>query len=124
MLFNGPDAEAFRAHKHAQQAKGQRLKSPYTLSYLQQVQLCLWRGWKRLTGDPSLTIGALIGNSGTALIVGSVFFDLDNTAESFFQRGALLFFACLMNAFASALEVSPNISHATAIAADARRCIC
>lgn len=104
--INGPDAEAFRASKHAQQAKGQRKKSPYTLSYMQQIQLCLWRGWKRLTGDPGITLGALIGNFCMALIIGSVFYNLEETAESFFSRGALLFFACLMNAFASALEVS------------------
>lgn len=104
--IDGPDAEAFRASKQAQQAKGQRKKSPYTLSYAQQIKLCLWRGWKRLSGDPGLTIGALIGNFGMALIIGSVFYNLDETASSFFQRGALLFFACLMNAFASALEVS------------------
>ena len=103
--LGGPDAEAFRASKHAQQAKGQRVKSPYTLAYMQQVKLCLWRGWKRLTGDPSLTLGALIGNVTTALIIGSVFFQVDPVSSSFFQRGALLFFACLMNAFASALEV-------------------
>ncbi|RDA82442.1 hypothetical protein CP532_4514 [Ophiocordyceps camponoti-leonardi (nom. inval.)] len=103
--FDGPDAEAFRASRQAQQAKGQRKKSPFTLSYSQQVQLCLWRGWKRLSGDPSLTIGALIGNSVTALIIGSVFYNLQDTTSSFFQRGALIFFACLMNAFASALEI-------------------
>lgn len=103
--IDGPDAEAFRASKKAQQAKGQRAKSPFTLSYSQQVQLCLWRGWRRLLGDPSLTLGALIGNFGMALIIASVFFNLDLTTGSFFQRGALLFFACLMNAFASALEV-------------------
>ncbi|KAF7560817.1 hypothetical protein G7046_g3318 [Stylonectria norvegica] len=103
--INGADAEAFRASKHAQQAKGQRKKSPFTLSFGQQIQLCLWRGWKRLTGDPGLSIGALIGNFGMALIIGSVFYNLDETANSFFQRGALLFFAVLMNAFASALEI-------------------
>jgi len=103
--LNGPDAEKFRASKQAQQAKGQRAKSPFTLSYTQQVQLCLWRGWRRLIGDPSLTVGALIGNTGMALIIGSVFYNLDMTTSSFFQRGALLFFACLMNAFASALEI-------------------
>ncbi|KND90614.1 ABC transporter CDR4 [Tolypocladium ophioglossoides CBS 100239] len=103
--INGPDAEAFRASKKAQQAKGQRHKSPFTLSYGQQVQLCLWRGWRRLTGDPSLTLGALIGNFILSLIIGSVFYNLDDTSASFFQRGALLFFACLMNAFASALEI-------------------
>jgi ATP-binding cassette, subfamily G (WHITE), member 2, PDR len=103
---NGPDAVAFRASKKAQQAKGQRAKSPYTLSYVQQIQLCLWRGWRRLAGDPSLTIGAVIGNTVMALIIGSVFYNLQETSSSFFQRGALLFFALLMNAFASALEVS------------------
>ncbi|KAM5346379.1 hypothetical protein ACJ41O_009384 [Fusarium nematophilum] len=103
--IDGPDAEAFRASKQAQQAKGQRPKSPFTLSYKQQIQLCLWRGWKRLVGDPGLTIGALVGNFCMALIIGSVFYNLDETSSSFFQRGALLFFACLMNAFASALEI-------------------
>jgi len=104
--IDGPDAQVFRASKKAQQAKSQRAKSPFTLSYVQQIQLCLWRGWRRLIGDPSLTLGALIGNFGMALIIASVFFNLQPTTSSFFQRGALLFFACLMNAFASALEVS------------------
>ncbi|KAI9151610.1 ABC transporter CDR4 [Paramyrothecium foliicola] len=103
--IGGPDAVAFRASKHAQQAKGQRSKSPYTLSFMQQVQLCLWRGFRRLLGDPSLTIGALIGNFGMSLIIGSVFYNLDDASSSFFQRGALLFFACLMNAFSSSLEI-------------------
>ncbi|CRK44670.1 hypothetical protein BN1723_016366, partial [Verticillium longisporum] len=70
-----------------------------------QVQLCLWRGWQRLIGDPSITVGSLIGNTVMALIIGSVFYNLQNTSASFFQRGALLFFALLMNAFASALEI-------------------
>ncbi|KAI2617960.1 ABC-2 type transporter-domain-containing protein [Hypomontagnella submonticulosa] len=103
--LNGPDAEAFRASKRQQQAQSQRAKSPYTLSYSQQVRLCLWRGWQRLIGDPSLTLGALIGNFIMSLIIGSVFYNLQDYASSFFQRGALLFFACLMNAFASALEI-------------------
>jgi len=103
--INGPDAEAFRASKKAQQARGQRLKSPFTLSYVQQVQLCLWRGWRRLVGDPSLSLGALIGNFIMALIISSVFYDLQPDTASFYRRGALLFFACLMNAFASALEI-------------------
>jgi ABC-type multidrug transport system permease subunit len=40
-----------------------------------------------------------------ALIISSVFYDLQSTTASFYQRGALLFFACLMNAFSSALEI-------------------
>ncbi|KAI1451361.1 ABC-2 type transporter-domain-containing protein [Annulohypoxylon moriforme] len=103
--LNGPDAEAFRASRRAQQAQSQRPASPYTLSYWQQIQLCLWRGWQRLTGDPSLTIGSLVGNFVMSLIIGSVFYNLQDYSSSFYQRGALLFFACLMNAFSSALEI-------------------
>ncbi|KAI0453717.1 ABC-2 type transporter-domain-containing protein [Xylaria acuta] len=103
--INGPDAEAFRASRREQQARTQRPGSPFTLSFLQQIKLCLWRGWLRLKGDPSITIGSLIGNFITALIIGSVFYNLQPTTASFYQRGSLIFFACLLNAFASALEI-------------------
>lgn len=103
--IDGPDAEAFRASRREQQARSQRPGSPYTLSFLQQIRLCLWRGWLRLKGDPSITIGSLIGNFIMSLIVGSVFYNLQPVTSSFYQRGALIFFACLLNAFASALEI-------------------
>ncbi|EPE03872.1 hypothetical protein F503_01762 [Ophiostoma piceae UAMH 11346] len=103
--INGPDADAFRASKRAQQARSQRASSPFTLSYNQQVKLCLWRGFRRLVGDPSLSLTALFANSIMSLIIGSVFYNLKDDTSSFYQRGALLFFACLMNAFSSALEI-------------------
>lgn len=103
--LNGSSAEAFRDHKQLTQAKGQRLKSPFTLSYMQQVNLCLWRGWKRLIGSPGLTIFSLLANSGTALIISSLFYDLQPTTGSFYQRAAVLFVAILANAFSSALEI-------------------
>ena len=103
--YEGEHYEKFVASRKEQQAKHQRLKSPYTLSYGQQVRLCLWRGFQRLKGDPSLTFTQLIGNAIMALILGSVFFNMDNGTSTFFQRGAVLFFAVLMNAFGSALEI-------------------
>lgn len=39
------------------------------------------------------------------LIISSVFYNLKDSTSSFFSRGALLFYAVLINAFASALEV-------------------
>ncbi|RSL89934.1 ZEB2-regulated ABC transporter 1 [Fusarium floridanum] len=103
--INGPEAEQFRQIKRAVQAKNQRLKSPYTLSYGQQTSLCVWRGFKRLISDPTLTLSMLFGNFFMGLIVGSVFYNLDQSTGSFYQRGALVFMACLSNAFASALEI-------------------
>ncbi len=104
--INGRDAEVFMDSRRAQQAKVQRLASPYTLSFWQQIKLCLWRAWQRLKGDPGVTVGQLVGNFFMSLIIGSVFYNLQQDTSSFYQRGALLFFACLMNAFSSALEVS------------------
>ncbi|KAH7133701.1 ABC-2 type transporter-domain-containing protein [Dactylonectria macrodidyma] len=103
--LGGSDADAFREHKASTQARGQRVKSPFTLSYGQQVMLCLWRGWKRLLGDPSLTIFMLLANSLMGLIVSSLFYNMQPTTSSFYMRGATLFVAILTNAFASALEI-------------------
>lgn len=82
-----------------------RVGSPYTLSYVQQIKLCLWRSWQRLKGDPSVTFTQVFANSIMALVIASVFYNLQPNTNSFFERGAVLFFAILMNAFGSALEV-------------------
>jgi ATP-binding cassette, subfamily G (WHITE), member 2, PDR len=67
-----------------------RPKSPFTLSYIGQVKLCLIRGFWRLKSDPSLTYAQLFGNSSMALIVSSVFYNLPQTTASFYSRGSLL----------------------------------
>ncbi|KAK0281109.1 Multidrug resistance protein [Friedmanniomyces endolithicus] len=103
--YEGEQYQSFVRSRQAQQAKGQRMKSPYTLSYAGQVKLCLWRGFRRLAGDPSLTFTQLFGNFAMALVLGSVFYNMPQTTGSFFQRGAVLFFAVLLNAFGSALEI-------------------
>ena len=103
--IGGDDLTKFQQSRRLQQAKRQRPKSPYTLSYSQQIRLCLWRGFKRLGADPSLTATQLFGNSAIALILGSVFYNLEHTTDSFYARGVVLFFAILINAFGSALEI-------------------
>lgn len=103
--IGGEASQRFKEARKLEKAKGQREKSPYTLSYGDQIKLCLWRGFVRLRADPSLTLTALIGNFVMALIIASVFYNLQPTTSSFFSRSALLFFAVLMNAFSSALEI-------------------
>ena len=72
---------------------------------MEQIGLCTTRGFQRLKGDHSMTMSQLIGNFIMALIIGSVFYNLQPNTDSFYSRGALLFFAVLLNAFSSALEV-------------------
>lgn len=93
----------------ATQAKGQRLKSPYTLSIPMQIKLCIKRGYQRTAGDLSLFLTGLLGQVMMALIIGSVFYNLPNETGALYSRGALLFFAILMAAFQSSLEVREHI---------------
>jgi ATP-binding cassette, subfamily G (WHITE), member 2, PDR len=103
--LGGASRDAFIDARKAIQAKRQRTMSPYTISVWDQVALCTHRGFQRLKGDSSLTVSALIGNFCIALIVASVFYNLEVNTASFYSRGALLFYAVLLSAFSSALEI-------------------
>ncbi|KAB8079584.1 ABC-2 type transporter-domain-containing protein [Aspergillus leporis] len=103
--LGGESVQKFIDSRRAMQARNQRVKSPYTVSVYEQVRLCMVRGFQRLKGDSSLTTSQLIGNFIMALIIGSVFYNLKEDTSSFYSRGALLFFAVLLNAFSSALEI-------------------
>ncbi|KAM0267314.1 hypothetical protein ACHAPA_006094 [Fusarium lateritium] len=95
----------YKTSRRAEQFKNQRSNSPYTISYVAQIKLTLWRGWRRLLADPGFTIASLIFNLIMALVLGSMFFNLKDDSSSFYYRGGLIFFALLFNAFASQLEV-------------------
>ncbi|KAA8565710.1 hypothetical protein EYC84_009553 [Monilinia fructicola] len=103
--IGGQALETFKQSRKAVQAKGQRVKSPYTISLPMQVKLCVERGFQRLQGDMTLLLTGLIGQSVMSLIIGSVFYNLSDNTNSLYSRGALLFFAILMAAFQSALEI-------------------
>ncbi|KAI2084684.1 Multidrug resistance protein [Ophidiomyces ophidiicola] len=103
--LGGAQLEKFQTSRRAEKSKASRKSSPYTLSFLQQIQLCMWRGFVRLRGDMSMTVTSVIGNIALSLIISSVFYNLQDNSSSFFSRGSLLFFAILMNGFASSLEI-------------------
>ncbi|KAL3446381.1 ABC-2 type transporter-domain-containing protein [Aspergillus insuetus] len=103
--FDGADLATFASSRQAEKSTKQRSNSPYTLSYWGQIRACLWRDWRRLKNDPSITLAMLIMNFFEALVISSVFYNLSNDTGSFFYRGALLFMMVLLNAFSSMLEI-------------------
>ncbi|GKT60665.1 ABC-2 type transporter [Colletotrichum tofieldiae] len=103
--FNGEDYDRFLASRRSDQSKSQRPDSPFTLSYVEQVNLTLWRGWVLLKNDPSMTLTMLITNIFQALVMGSIFYNLPSDTTSISKRGILVFFVILMNAFGSILEI-------------------
>lgn len=98
-------ANKFAAQRQLEKSRKQRKKSPYTMSYWGQIQLCMWREWQRLKADPNVPIVMLAMNLTEALIVASIFFDPDDTTSSFYSRGAAIFILVILNAFGSLLEI-------------------
>ncbi|KZW03209.1 hypothetical protein EXIGLDRAFT_803466 [Exidia glandulosa HHB12029] len=96
--------DQFKRSRTAQQSRSLPSSSPYTLSARRQIQICIERGFQRMRGEMANFLITVIGSNILALILASVFYNLDETTDSFSRRGAILFYAVLVNAFTCALE--------------------
>jgi ATP-binding cassette subfamily G (WHITE) protein 2 (PDR) len=85
-----------------------RQNSPYTTSFAYQVRICIKRNIHRICNSLDVSISAIVGNIIMGIIIGSMFYNLDSTTSSFYNRSVLLFFAILLNAFMSSFEVSAH----------------
>ncbi|TLD04992.1 uncharacterized protein PgNI_09248 [Pyricularia grisea] len=118
--FHGQDLQTFAKSRRMDQSKAQRAKSPYTLSFGEQLGITLWRSIVMLKNDPSTTVAALFTNTFQAVIIGSIFYNLSADTSSFFKRSTLLFFLVLMNAFGSILEILSLYAKRTIVEKHAR----
>ncbi|UPK90458.1 hypothetical protein LCI18_001393 [Fusarium solani-melongenae] len=100
--FDGEHHQRFFMSRRVDQSSWQRARSPFNLSYWDQLGITLWRAYVLLKNDP---ITLLVSNLFEALIASSVFYNLPENTTSFFRRSILLFFIVLMNAFSSILEI-------------------
>lgn len=71
-----------------------------------QLIACFHRGLRRLRNNHVPVLAGLVANSILALILGSLFYNLAQTAESMDDRAVLLFFSLIINACTPAFEVS------------------
>ncbi|KKK23081.1 hypothetical protein P175DRAFT_0555133 [Aspergillus ochraceoroseus IBT 24754] len=99
------EAKEFQAEHIAQQAKHTRTSSPYLLSIPMQVRLCIRRGFQLLRNDIPTTMSTVVVQLVLSLILGSVFYNSPSNSSAFFQKGATLFFAVLMNALITMNEI-------------------
>ncbi|XEU95216.1 hypothetical protein FSHL1_000500 [Fusarium sambucinum] len=103
--FGGEHYEKFVDSRKRDQSKSQRVKSPFTLSYMEQMRLTLGRSWVMLKADPSVTVTLLLCNLVESLVIGSIFYNLPENTEALNKRGLLIFFILLMNAYNNILEI-------------------
>lgn len=81
-----------------------RSLSPYRISYVEQIWLCVIRSFTRLQNDLSPPISSIAGNAIVSIILGTLFYNMPDDTSSFFGRGVLLFFTILTNTFLAAFE--------------------
>lgn len=103
--YTAETAREFENFARSRKDKSLSGSAPYTVSYFEQLQALVIRGWQALLGDPAMPLSGLIGNSCMAFIIGSMFYNLRGDTDSFFSRNALLFFALEFNAMTTVLEI-------------------
>lgn len=82
----------------------QRTRTPYMITFPQQVQLCMVRGFQRLFQDLAPSISGVVGNAMISIILGSMFYNMRQDTSSFFGRSVLLFFTILTNTLLASFE--------------------
>lgn len=97
-----------------------RSSSPYLLSVPMQTRLCLERAGQRMRNDLATTVATVVVQTVLALIIGSIFFNSPDSSSAFFQKGAVLFFAVLMNALITINEIGLLYSQRPIIEKQAR----
>ncbi|AET39067.1 uncharacterized protein Ecym_3604 [Eremothecium cymbalariae DBVPG len=87
--------EQLQKYKLQRKSKYSRKRSPYVLSFAEQVKLCTIRGFQRIYGDKSFTLINTAAAIIQALITGSLYFQSPEGTSGAFSRGGVLYFAVL-----------------------------
>lgn len=97
--------EEFRAAVHDDKRRGVGRKSPYTVSFFEQVRALAIRQAQIRMQDRLGFSFAYITACTTAILVGTCYLNLPKTAAGAFTRGGVLFTALLFNSFTAFMEL-------------------
>ena len=90
--------------------KGSRTKSPFTISYLEQLKLCFIRSYQRILGDSAYTITLMFASVAQAFVAGSLYYNTPDDVSGAFSRGGVIFFAVLFMSLMGLAEISASFS--------------
>lgn len=102
--------EIVQKHQVAEQAPLTRKESPYTLNMWMQFGVTSKRAFQRIQQDQVYTVAMIFTMIITALVVGSMFYDIPEDTSGFFSKGGLIFFSVLFNIIVNFAEVSAQFS--------------
>ncbi|KAJ5706894.1 hypothetical protein N7488_006695 [Penicillium malachiteum] len=104
--MNGNVVTEFKEQKSEGQANHTRAASPYLISVPMQVRLNVRRAYQRIWNDIASTLTGSVGQAIMALIIGSIFYGTPTATAGFSAKGAVLFFAVLLNALLAMTEIN------------------
>jgi ATP-binding cassette subfamily G (WHITE) protein 2 (PDR) len=79
--------------------------STFPLSILEQTAICIRRANQRLLNNYVPDVSLIMTNAILGIIVGSVFYSLEEQSGNMNNRSVLLFFATMLNSFVPAFEI-------------------
>lgn len=85
-------------------------KSPYNTSLAKQILLCIRRQWWQLKGYPIPLYMKLITTVVSALLIGSMFYDMPASTTGAFTRGGFIFYSVILLVWIQLAEVEDTIS--------------
>ena len=89
--------------------KGSRTKSPFTISYLEQLKLCFIRSYQEFWVIV-LTITLMFASVAQAFVAGSLYYNTPDDVSGAFSRGGVIFFAVLFMSLMGLAEISASFS--------------
>ncbi|KAF1992911.1 hypothetical protein P154DRAFT_557972 [Amniculicola lignicola CBS 123094] len=78
--------------------------SPYMIPLSSQISLLSVRALRRIHQDLAALVGSIVGNTVVSIILGSMFYNLDSTTDSFLGRTVIIFFGVVLNCNIGAFE--------------------
>lgn len=103
---DGSKLTEMRQQKQQLQSDHVRPKSNFLISIPMQIKLNTKRAYQRIWNDISSTLTTVLSQIILALIIGSVFYGTPDASAGFFSKGAVLFFAVLLNALIAISEIN------------------
>ncbi|TGZ84441.1 hypothetical protein EX30DRAFT_131 [Ascodesmis nigricans] len=98
-----------KAEREREMTEETRRKN-YQIPFRKQVYQCAVRQFQVLKGDPATLYGKWGGILFQSLIVGSLFFQLPESAIGVFPRGGIMFFTLLFNSLLALSEISVSFN--------------
>lgn len=105
-VFDTDAANEFKVARRAEQSHHVPPSSPYTVSIPSQINICTKRAFQRLWNEKVIRLTLIIGQGSMALIIGSAFYGMAPSTDSFFAKGSVIFSAVLLNALVAVTEIN------------------